>query len=217
LSGKEGLYALLDHGVDWRSATGGYWFQFLEARRRFLKAILSRGEKANPDIKDPLHSVEMALKCSDTIAPGLLERYTLFWRQDLYTWQQRIAGVCQMPSLEAALEVLGLEQSTGGRVADVVRVTTPVAIEEPTTRPYALQELYDLLLADGKNANRAVSDHEMRGGRNRRASVLPHHGSPGVHEGGLLTSAWRAFRPGRGRGPTESNLALDVQTAADSV
>src|ERR1017187_7601809 len=43
----EGLYALLDQGLDWRYATDGYWSQFLEARRGFLEAILGRAETMN--------------------------------------------------------------------------------------------------------------------------------------------------------------------------
>src|SRR6202020_2072518 len=108
----EGLYTLFDHGLDLRDATDGYWAQFLEARRRFLEAILGRTDRVQPEIKGQLQlSVETALKWSDAIGPGLLERYTLHWRRDLREWQRRLVGVRTMPSLEAALEALGLERS----------------------------------------------------------------------------------------------------------
>jgi hypothetical protein len=73
--------------------------------------------------------------------------------------------------------------------------------------PYELQELNDLLEADAEDDGRAVSGRGMRGGHSRRAAALPHHGSPGLQEGGRFASAWRAFRPGRGRGPAESSPA----------
>lgn len=213
----EGLYALLDHGLDWRCATDGYWIEFLEARRRFLEAILGRAEMMKTDEREQLLlSVEMALKCSVAIRPGLLERYTLLWQQDLRNWQRRMAGIGKMPSLEAALKALGLEDSADG-IADIARITTAARAEGPTTKPFALKELHDLLEARLEDDGRAGSGYGERGGRNRRASALPHHGFPNVHESGRLASAWRAFRPGRGHGPTESNPALDVQSAAESV
>jgi hypothetical protein len=213
----EGLYALLHHGMDWRYATDGYWLSFLDARRRFLKAILRRADRVKSGEREQLlASVDMALKWSETMRPGLLERYTLLWRRDLREWRQRIAGVGQMPSLEAALEALGLERSTDGRIAHLVPATTAAAAEEPATMPYELQELNDLLEADAEDDGRAVWGRGMRGGHNRRATALPHHGSPGLHEGGRFASAWRAFRPGRGRGPAESSPALDVQTPTET-
>jgi hypothetical protein len=109
----EGLYALLDHGMDWRYATDGYWLHFLDARRRFLEAILGRADTAEPDIREQLLLlVEMALKCSISIGPGLLERYVLLWQQDLRKWQQRIAKIRPMPSLDAALRT----QGSNGRI-----------------------------------------------------------------------------------------------------
>jgi hypothetical protein len=123
----EGLYALLDHRMDWRYATDGYWLDFLDARQRFLEAIVSRANIARPDIARPdireelLLSVEMALKCSITIGPELLERYVLLWRQDLREWQQRIAGISPMPSLDAALQELGLPSSINDSAAGQIR------------------------------------------------------------------------------------------------
>jgi hypothetical protein len=209
----EGLYTLLDLGLDLRDATDGYWAHFLEARRIFLEAILGRADKMSSENKEQLQlSVEMALKCSVKIDPGLLERYTLLWRRDLHDWQRRIAGVREMPSLEDALEALGLEHSTDGGAADLTRIAKASDTNGPATMPYTLQELYDLLRAGAKDDGRAEASGRKLGGRNRRAGVLPHHGSPGVHEGGRLAFARRAFRP-RGQGATESSVTLDVGPA----
>lgn len=215
----EGLYTLLDLGMNLRDATDGYWAQFLEARWKFLEGILDRAEKIKSDNAGQLQlSVEMALKCSVNIGPGLLERYTLLWQRDLRDWQRRIARVPEMPSIEAALAELGLERSTDAGTADIARVTTPAATDGPPTMPYALQELYDLLRTGAEdNARAAVSGGGRQGGRVRRAGVHPHHGSPGVQEGNRIASAWRTFRLGREHSPAESGQALEVQTPAETV
>jgi hypothetical protein len=108
----EGLYTLLHHGMGVGNARDGYWLEFLDARRRFLEAIVDRADLAPAYIKEQmLLSVEKALRCSAVIGPGLLERYTLLWRQDLRNWQERIAEVRERPSPDAALEELGLSRS----------------------------------------------------------------------------------------------------------
>lgn len=206
----EGLYTLLDLGLDLRDATDDYWAQFLEARRIFLEAILGRADKMSSENREQLQlSVEMALKCSVKIGPGLLERYTLLWRRDLRDWQRRIAGIRETPSLKAALEALGLEQSTDGRTADLTRMSTGNDIDGPATMPYALQELYDLLQADAVDDGRAEASDRKRGGRNRQADAPLRNGSSGLHQGGRLASARRAFRP-RGQGSTQPTGTLDV-------
>ena len=40
----------------------------------------------------------------------LFEHYIRLWRQDLRDWEQRVTRIRQMPSLDAALQVLGLTQ-----------------------------------------------------------------------------------------------------------
>jgi len=118
----EGLYSLLhlDNGL--QDATRDYWADFLEVRRGFLEAIITRSDKARPDIQDELVlSVESALKCSLTIAPEVCERYIQLWRHDLLGWKQRMARVPKMPSLEAALGELGLSPSAEGNVTARIR------------------------------------------------------------------------------------------------
>ena len=211
----EGLYALLDHGMDWRYATDGYWLNFLEARRRFLEAIVSRAGTAEPDIKEQLlRSVEMALKCSITIGPGLLERYVLLWRQDLRNWQQRIAEIRPMPSLDVALRALGLERSDHGRVAEVVHPGSAVLTEEPPTMPFALRDLHDLLQRDVDHDGHAASGRGKRGGRSRRAISVLHLGSPGVRQDGFFAAARRARRAGgQEDAPAEPSQSPNAQPA----
>jgi hypothetical protein len=105
----EGLYALLHLDRDVAQATSEYWGEFLEARRHFLEAALSRADKAPPDMRDEITaSLQSALKCLSEITPDLCARYVEAWRQDLKRWKRRWAGIRAMPSVDAALAELGL-------------------------------------------------------------------------------------------------------------
>jgi hypothetical protein len=97
-------------------ATSEYWSYFLDARRRLHDAIARRSGTVSPKIREHLlRSIEAARECSAGISPDLFERYIRLWRQDLRAWEQRVAGIRQMPSLDAALEALGLAWSLNGR------------------------------------------------------------------------------------------------------
>jgi hypothetical protein len=143
----EGLYGLLHLGMGRKYATREYWSYFLEARRRFLEAIINRSDAASPDIRDQmLLSVKSALKCSITIAPELCERYIQLWRQDLCDWKRRVANIHKMPSLEAALQVLGLSSSAEGTTATQIQrrqgeVTENVSPGPVIPQPATLKEL----------------------------------------------------------------------------
>ena len=186
----EGLYALLDHGMGVEHATSEYWSDFLNARQRFLEAIIRRSDKAKPEIRERLLlSVETALKCSVTIEPGLLERYVWLWRRDLYDWKKRVAAIRQMPSLEAALEALGLTRSADGWVADAARHLPAIPTDGPPTVPFTVPDYYALLESRPDDNGRTTSDRGKRGVDNPRSR----HGSVGLG-GGLLASARRALR-----------------------
>ena len=66
--------------------------------------------------------MEAARECSAEISPELFERYIWLWRQDLRDWQQRVAGVSRMPSLDVALHALDLARSANGRGVNVARL-----------------------------------------------------------------------------------------------
>jgi hypothetical protein len=105
----EGLYSLLHLGLDVDQATRAYWTNFLEARRSFLEAILTRLPNAYPEMRDEIQtSVQLAEKCLQAVKPDLCERYVHAWRRDLADWKRRMAGIGRMPSIEAALQELGL-------------------------------------------------------------------------------------------------------------
>lgn len=105
----EGLYALLHLGMNVGEATNTYWGFFLEARRSFLEATLSRAEEASPDMRDEIiASLQRALKCLNGINPDLCVRYVEAWRQDLRSWKRQWIEIPVLPSVEAALVELGL-------------------------------------------------------------------------------------------------------------
>lgn len=143
----EGLYAMLDFGISMEHATSEYWSYFLDARRRFFDAIVRRSGMTGPEIREQLlGSVEAARECSAEIPPELFERYIRLWRQDLRDWEQRVTRIRQMPSLDAALQELGLARAADGRVVDVTRPRQAAATEEPPTVPSGAPHSYDLYL-----------------------------------------------------------------------
>ena len=111
----EGLYTLLHLGLDVAHATRAYWGDFLEARRSFLEAILTRLPNAYPEMRDEIQmSVQQAEKCLQTIKPDLCERYVQAWRYDLADWKQRAAAIAVVPSIEVAAQEMGLTFATPG-------------------------------------------------------------------------------------------------------
>jgi hypothetical protein len=90
----EGLYALLDCGLDLRHATREFWRNFLRGRHKFLTTIIRRAGTLDEAERDQLlTSVQAALTCSRTIEPRVLECYIRRWRQDREEWQQRMTAV----------------------------------------------------------------------------------------------------------------------------
>jgi hypothetical protein len=211
----EGLYALLHHSMDWRYATDEYWLQFLDARRRFLEAILSRASTAALGLKEQLLlSVEMALKCLMTISPSMLEHYVLLWRQDLRNWQRRIIEIRPMPSLDAALQALGLLRSDQGRVTQATQPGLAVLTNDPPTVPFTLRDLYDLLQRDIDRDSRHGVRPGKPGGRNKRIISIPHDGLPGVRADGFFATARRAFRLSEhDYAPSQPSQSSDTQPA----
>ena len=144
----EGVYALLEFGVGIDHAESECWSYFLDSRRRFFDAISRRSDEADPEIRERLLcSVEAARECSAEISPELFERYIRLWRQDLREWEQRISRIRRMPSVNAALQALGLLRSADGRAAaHVARPRSADAAEEPSTVPLDTPGYYRLFM-----------------------------------------------------------------------
>lgn len=132
----EGLYALLDFGSNVERATSEYWSFFLDARRRVFDAINRRSDIAKADVKEQLLlAVEAARECSAGLSPELFENYVRLWRQDLRVWEKQVTRIRPMPSLDAALQVLGLTQVGNGQTIAITRPRPADASEERSTVP----------------------------------------------------------------------------------
>jgi hypothetical protein len=108
----EGLYALLHLGMKVEEAKREYWTSFIEARRTFLEAIMTRSQDVHPTLRSEMSlSVQSAIKCLLSIKPDLCERYVELWRQDLADWKHRAAKIPEL-SLEDALCELRLAPPT---------------------------------------------------------------------------------------------------------
>jgi len=105
----EGLYALLHRGGDAWQATRDYWVDFLNARRRFLDAIIERcGEAKEPLRQKIFDAVTAAQECSAQIRPEQCARYVELWLQDRERWQRRLKETPHISSIKGALDQLGL-------------------------------------------------------------------------------------------------------------
>jgi hypothetical protein len=117
----EGLYALLHRGAGPSAATRDYWDHFLDARSRFLQAVIDRTDQARPDIQDRLLGVvQTAMMCLMQIRPEMCERYIKAWRRDLYTWNENVKSLPRIYSAGQAVRELGLEPAECGRIEAVL-------------------------------------------------------------------------------------------------
>jgi hypothetical protein len=122
----EGLYGLLHLGLEVQDAMRDYWAYFLEARRNFLEAIITRSQNVHPAMRDEMvQSVQRALKCLLTIRPDVCERYLRLWRQDLADWKERAAAIRVKSSIEEALHELGLAPPTAASSTGKIRPRRP--------------------------------------------------------------------------------------------
>ena len=118
----EGLYGALHFDMRMEDATHDYWSYFLEARRTFLEAIITRSHKAHPEEQSQmLLSVQRALKCSLAISPELCEHYIRMWRRDLAEWKGGVARISERRTPEAALRELGLSLPRGSGLAKRIK------------------------------------------------------------------------------------------------
>ena len=209
----EGLYSLLHLDKGLPDATRDYWADFLEVRRGFIEAIITRSGNARPGIRDELVlSVERALKCSLTIEPELCERYIQLWRRDLLDWKRRMAKMRKMPSLEAALEGLGLSPSTEGNAAARIRRRRDETPESISAGPVVIPKFATL-----KKLSERAGTHALGSAPAASVGIADTQPIPVVksgHEGfgrlwrhrsmEMLSSIWYAKPLRRGSAPRSS-------------
>jgi hypothetical protein len=182
----EGLYALLHLHMDARQATSVYWDCFLEERRSFLEATLSRAAAAPPDVRDEVTaSLHSALKCLSGITPDLCVRYVEAWRNDLRAWKQRWSAVRVMPSVTAALSELRLSMSaeTTKRLLHPQDRTPQPPVPGPVAVPQfeTLREMADqdskqhltLLTLDERQCTKPLAISNQQSRRRGRGRSIP--------------------------------------------
>jgi len=119
----EGLYTLLHWGRGAGDADKQYWAYFLDARREFLDAIITRADSARAEVRQRmLASITAAQECLAQIKPGICERYVQIWRADLGLWEQNLKDMPQLTSLSKALSRLGLQSDDDGGDAQQKRL-----------------------------------------------------------------------------------------------
>jgi hypothetical protein len=167
----EGLYTLLHLGLDVEQATREYWATFLEARRTFLEAVITRLPNAHPQMRaEMLVSVQAAEKCLLTIKPDLCERYVQAWRKDLTDWKRRAGEIREMPTIETALRELGLAPAQSAasprKIWPHLNETASTFVAGPATIPRLdiLKVMSERLVpaAADQQPNEAIPDAESR-------------------------------------------------------
>lgn len=105
----EGLYALLEEGLDTEQTAVERWEEFLADRERILGEILDRSGSAPRDIQAEMRmAVRAALRCLRQIRPDMCVDYIERWRRDLGQWERTLGWLPQVDSVTDALLKLGL-------------------------------------------------------------------------------------------------------------
>jgi hypothetical protein len=108
----EGLYRLLHEGRSLADATGRYWRDVLERRRRLIDSIASRllaREGRATVIGYALMSLTAARKRLDAINELACLSFVHAWEADVDVWQTRLAGVPVLGDMASAAKYLGLD------------------------------------------------------------------------------------------------------------
>ncbi len=125
----EGLYALLHQGAGAAQATQDYWAKFLDARQRFLDAIIDRSAPLQEQLQHKIvDAVTAAQKSLTEIQPELCERYITLWLKDRRRWLRRLESIRRMPSLEAALDRLDLSAASSTHTQWTEQVHTEIPV-----------------------------------------------------------------------------------------
>jgi hypothetical protein len=104
----EGLYATLHNGRRGELYDPRYWAEFTDARSDFLIAIRKRAEQRGTQVAGLAEAVQAAHDQLIRIEADWYGAYLGLWQQDRRTWAQYVGRLRKAPSLDAALDGLGL-------------------------------------------------------------------------------------------------------------
>ncbi|WP_051791806.1 hypothetical protein [Amycolatopsis jejuensis] len=93
----EGIYGLLDNSLAIADATAGYWAEFLESRREFIRTAVRQVQSA-PHLTGAHESrmiaaLKAALGRNHLITPDLCVRYLRAWQRDRETWETHLTAL----------------------------------------------------------------------------------------------------------------------------
>jgi hypothetical protein len=117
----EGLYARLDADRSIADVDAGYWADFIESRKDFLRRVAeSLTRRLVSDLDDTEVREVLAAQVSirearlqlDRIGPELCQKFIDIWQADLVEWRRYLAKLPRLQSVESALDHLGLEYVT---------------------------------------------------------------------------------------------------------
>jgi hypothetical protein len=192
----EGLYGLLHLDAGIQDATPDYWRSFLEARWAFVEKIISRSDNAPANMRDRmLAAVEHAKKSSLTIKPEICAEYIQRWRQDLDEWKQRVQTIAPQPSVEEALQELGLESQAS--IPEQILPHGSLAAPDIQPGPAAIPQSETMKLAD----RTAVPDRTLTSSGEVPTDTVPF---PVVTRGFSLNEMAATNRYGSGSGGADS-------------
>jgi hypothetical protein len=105
----EGLFWLLDHGLELEQADLAHWRDFLSRRGYFLDELIEQISKLDGDPlkrKRMLVALQIARGTFELISPGLCAEYVAWWREDLGTWRKYLHEWPTGLGIDQALEQL---------------------------------------------------------------------------------------------------------------
>ncbi|HWD02601.1 MAG TPA: hypothetical protein VG674_09135 [Amycolatopsis sp.] len=115
----EGVYGLLDQGLDPAAATEAYWERFLRSRRTFIRTALCQVQVATGLAQDRREDMIVALRSAlrrneERLTPALCAAYLQAWREDRATWRTHLAELRGRYDGDAfhTLGIAGLVQRT---------------------------------------------------------------------------------------------------------
>jgi hypothetical protein len=111
----EGLYWLLDYGLDPRRADPASWGDFLNRRRRLLDDVLRRAADGIDDEGKRSRvcaSLRAAQIANSDLNAGMCDEYVRAWTEDLGRWRKRLDRLPRRKGIDKALATLGLAVHT---------------------------------------------------------------------------------------------------------
>lgn len=105
----EGIYSLLHHDLDLKSADRQYWKTFLDNRKTILDKIIEQLYKAPLQRREEIKKATLGARDTlNQITPDMCVEYLAAWQRDLDRWKGLLMNLPRKDSVEDALRHLNL-------------------------------------------------------------------------------------------------------------